>query len=416
MTFPFPRFLSVFLGLVGTIAPDAAADPSWKLYDESNSGLADDWCGIVRIGTKGEIWIGGVVSGLMKFDGANWMHWDLYNSNIRYDMIQAMDVDATGRVWIGTYKGLSVFDGSSFTNYDTINAGFDGNSVDAVKAAPDGKIWIATHAGSFDQKGVTVFDGKSWTTLPVLPANARNDEISSIAFTPSSTAWIGSMAGLVRWDGQFRHFPMAYTGQWHSDELAVDAQGILWSTGFQALLRYNGTSWKTYDYEDVLGIDPNTSCALAPTDKEVWLGCGRKLLRFDRATERVEETFDSTNSPIGARSIWSIAIDKDGALWMGTLGGLLKMDPAGGTGVRSRGRQAKTRLLLDPSGRRLMVRFQDPGTRRYLLRDATGRVVSSGAVDREEASIDLVGIPAGTLLLELRTGDGEHVAHPVFNW
>ena len=47
-------------------------------------------------------------SGLAKFDGSNWIVFDVMNAGFSYN-INALSVDSKGNVWIGTNKGLVQF-------------------------------------------------------------------------------------------------------------------------------------------------------------------------------------------------------------------------------------------------------------------------------------------------------------------
>lgn len=103
-------------------------------------------------------------------------------------------IDSNGVKWFGTWGGgLSRFDGERFKNYTTED-GLPGNIVNAIELDQHGIMWIGTN------KGVSRFDGKTFRNF-----NRTNgllgDYIYSIAIDPEGHKWFGTFGGVSRYTG-----------------------------------------------------------------------------------------------------------------------------------------------------------------------------------------------------------------------
>ncbi|HIE65125.1 MAG: two-component regulator propeller domain-containing protein [Nitrospira sp.] len=103
-------------------------------------------------------------------------------------------IDPTGVKWFGTWGGgLSRFDGKKFKNYTT-REGLPGNIINAIEIDKKGIMWIGTN------KGVSRFDGKSFKTF-----NQSNgllgEYVYSIAIDDEGNKWFGTFGGVSRYSG-----------------------------------------------------------------------------------------------------------------------------------------------------------------------------------------------------------------------
>ena len=103
-------------------------------------------------------------------------------------------IDAKGFKWFGTWGGgLSRFDGKQFKNY-TMADGLPGNIINAIEIDKQGIMWIGTN------KGVSRFDGKGFKNFTT--ANGLlGDYVYSIAIDPEGNKWFGTFGGVSRYAG-----------------------------------------------------------------------------------------------------------------------------------------------------------------------------------------------------------------------
>jgi len=203
----------------------------WDLYTVENTkgGLPNDWVYGLAEGKSGEIWLA-TEGGLARFHKGKWDNWNhakgqgapyekvkhaiaynsdpsqvsthharqkeemgLQNISVAYNpnYIVAMEVDANGVVWVGTWGGgLGRFDGKKWRNYTTAE-GLPGNHVFMLHIDRRGELWVGTNNGLGRMIGGR-FE-KPMTTADGLYANT----VFSMANADDGSLWIGSYGGVT---------------------------------------------------------------------------------------------------------------------------------------------------------------------------------------------------------------------------
>jgi ligand-binding sensor domain-containing protein len=204
----------------------------WDLYTVENTkgGLPNDWVYGLAEGKNGEIWLA-TEGGLARFHKGKWDNWNhakgqgapyekvknaiayksdpsqvsthharqkeemgLQNIDVAYNpnYIVAMEVDAQGSVWVGTWGGgLGRFDGKKWKNYTTAE-GLHGNHVFLLHIDRRGDLWVGTNNGLG-----RMLNGrfeKPMTTAQGLYSNT----VFSMANADDGSLWIGSYGGVTR--------------------------------------------------------------------------------------------------------------------------------------------------------------------------------------------------------------------------
>lgn len=104
-------------------------------------------------------------------------------------------IDAKGDKWFGTWGGgLSRFDGKTFKNYTTED-GLPGNIINALEMDSKGILWIGTN------KGVSRFDGKTFKTFTQMDG-LLGDYVFAITIDPDGHKWFGTFGGVSRYTGE----------------------------------------------------------------------------------------------------------------------------------------------------------------------------------------------------------------------
>jgi ligand-binding sensor domain-containing protein len=78
------------------------------------------------------------------------------------NFILALELDRSGRLWIGTNDGLSRFDGKTFQNFSAIN-GLKSKFIFSIEAASDYSLWL----GGNHSLTRMVLDPKTGTPLNI---------------------------------------------------------------------------------------------------------------------------------------------------------------------------------------------------------------------------------------------------------
>lgn len=203
----------------------------WDLYtvDNTKGGLPNDWVYGLAEGRNGDIWLA-TEGGMARFAKGRWENWNhakgmgasydrvkkdiafkndpgkqsVHHAKQKEEMglqdvdvafnpnyIVALEVDAAGQVWAGTWGGgVSRFDGRRWQSYTT-SEGLPGNHVFALHLDPKGELWVGTNNGLTRwQNGKFA---KAMTTADGLFAN----NIFAMTSSPDGSLWVGSYGGVA---------------------------------------------------------------------------------------------------------------------------------------------------------------------------------------------------------------------------
>jgi signal transduction histidine kinase/ligand-binding sensor domain-containing protein len=190
-------------------------------------------------------------------------------------------------------------------------------SVQAITQTRNGYIWIGTRDGlaRFDGSKFTVYRGSEHPGL-------LSDDIRTLREDNLGRLWIGTFNGGVSCleNGVFRHYS-AEDGLSTSGVLEIfqDRYGNLWFGSWGGISRFNRGRFEIYrEDQGVMGKngwsfidDPKTGTLWAATDQAIhtYLNSGFQV--------------DTNFAQLRTMDIRKIHIDGKGALWIGTLNGLV---------------------------------------------------------------------------------------------
>ncbi|MEM9303577.1 MAG: hypothetical protein AAGE01_15775, partial [Pseudomonadota bacterium] len=233
------------------------------------------------------------------------------------DGVTALHVDALGNFWVGGARGLSRV---SF-RFQTWNAGngLVEDEVTAVEPLGPDRLLLGHNSG------VTLLDGDALQTLrfPMpLEGNAGRHRIMEIAGAPDGTALLAAVdLGLGRWvDGQVLWEGDANGLAGAVTSIALDQAGTQWAVSDRRLWqRRAGT-------DDFVAVDlPGPASAI----RRVSVGhsgrifaataAGLVVIEPDAAPRLVASAERETNL------LYAVLEDRNGAVWVGTGGGLMRM-------------------------------------------------------------------------------------------
>ncbi len=209
------------------------SDPNaWETFTVENTGggLPNDWVYGLDLGKNGEVWLA-TEGGLARFQDNRWDNWNHQDGQgAAYELVKndnsfgtdpatmsshharqkvemgleavdtaynpnyivALEVDASGTVWVGTWGGgLARFDGEKYTNY-TVRDGLPSNHVFMLHEDLQGNLWVGTsHCLSRFENGNFV---NRLTTHEGLFSNT----VFSMATQRDDLLWVGSFGGVAR--------------------------------------------------------------------------------------------------------------------------------------------------------------------------------------------------------------------------
>ena len=318
---------------------------------------------------NGHLWVSSVPKdnlrafafGLYEFDGEGWTTHNA-NTNLSSNIVSALATDGEGLLWVGTWgRGIDVRAANGqWQNLNANNSALEGIDGDTFVAISDidrdanGLLWIANV-----RNGLVVMDG--WPPQQAALNNQLNfgmspgRDMTKIAIGPDGLKWIGTaLDGFFLLDDGGTPFELgdelglvfdtaAYPALTSNAviDIHVDRSGQVWVATNNGLNAVRGeyarpdadfavASWKVYNADN--GLPSTATTSLAEDDwGRIWVGTEGGLARIDTEGQ-VEFALDTSDGLVNNR-VNSLYFDREnGALWIGTLGGMSRLQ-LGGSGV-----------------------------------------------------------------------------------
>lgn len=262
--------------------------------------------------SDGSLWLG-TEAGLYRFDGIESRPWKSpAGRHLISESILALAPGRDGGLWIGTKEGLAYWKGGTLENYPIPDR--TGNPrVISVLVDHAGNVWAGL--AGYRTGGLCRVENHALrcdSDAGHLPGRG----VLSLFEDRGGNIWAGGL-GVCRWSGQ-----MPSTCMWEETAAAVYAiaenpAGGIWAGG-QGLKDPAGS--RSQDYL-VPGFDPKLHIKALLTDRDggLWIGTlGQGLLHYWHGrVDRFTETEGLSND-----TVLSLIEDKEGNIWAGTDGGL----------------------------------------------------------------------------------------------
>src|SRR6202453_4368919 len=223
------------------------------------------------------------------------------------DTVQAIQESQDGYLWIGTTGGRLRFDGSHFHLYNHANVpALADNSVFCILAARDGSLWIGTEGGGLVHLENGVFHAYTQG------AGLTNGFVRSLLEDDQGRIWIGTDNGLFRLaHGKLQQVDTSpYASALAVHAIIEDHEHRVW-VGGSALLVFDpaGVSMKRLPGRD---SENRVKSILETQDGAIWVGTVGGLNRLVKGTFRPVEPIKGT--------VRTLRQTSDGALWIGSIG------------------------------------------------------------------------------------------------
>lgn len=308
----------------------------------------------------------GTYNGMVRYDVARNLV-DVFNKNVEQpgslhaDTVYAVLEDSGGTIWLGTWRGLARFDEATDTFIQYRHSAIDpyslsSDNVRAIYRDRSGALWIGTGNGlnRFDERQETFI---RFLAEPGVDGALQTDAIWDIYEDRKGQLWISTVgSGLYRYEEETGSFwqvlSSARARGANANRLQAvleDHSGVLWVgsagsgvyfqdrvSGYFGLIARDPDAPGGLSSNEVFGIEEDWS------DPDIlWIGTrGGGLNRLDRSTGRLTVF---RHDPGNERSlshdvVEAILVDRAGAVWVGTWGGLDRYD---------RDTQSFTRISFD---------------------------------------------------------------------
>ncbi|MDR0367833.1 MAG: T9SS type A sorting domain-containing protein [Bacteroidales bacterium] len=257
--------------------------------DRRFHGLASDHNVCVKIDPKGRIWIGSTGHGVSRLIDTTWRTFGT-SSKLGHGVVQDILV-IEDTAWIATRNGLSKLVGDSVLKTYRIADGLPDANITCLCQDAVGNLWVGT------AKGLARFDGTNFVKYFPLLGNLSDNYVDALVMDRDNVVWAAIYnSGLWKFDGT--SWNLFFDEELSFTALTVDNRGRIWAgSKLSGVYRYNGRSWKHYTLDDGL-YDASTSAIAVDREGAVWVGAFGGLTKiYDTlaSTDNIS-SFDLENS------------------------------------------------------------------------------------------------------------------------
>jgi signal transduction histidine kinase/CheY-like chemotaxis protein/ligand-binding sensor domain-containing protein len=310
----------------------------WRSFGVAQ-GLPNNQVRCLLPDADGTLWVG-TLDGVARFDGKEFTRWTM-PAPLQDTTVFSLQRDRQGAIWACTGAGLVRFDGKEWTLRYSSKDGLPGDTpLISVTFDSSGQMWVAAVRGVFRQEGERF--------VPVSLADGTSlGETEDILAETNGAIWIASWdRGVFRWNGKQIepvHVPAGFEAS-RAFGIRRDQEGRLWISTLRGVLRWDADASNLVD----AGIGPMTWPTYRDAEGVWWVG-GSGL---ERRSANSTAVYTKADGLAGAR-VYAIAPGGNGALWIGTDGGLSRFEEEGLQVLSTKDGLPKnivTRVAIAPDG------------------------------------------------------------------
>lgn len=260
---------------------------------------------------NGNLWIGTLGGGLLRYDGYNFISFT-EEKGLTNNFIRALMIDNKGLLWIGTEKGICTYNGLEFSYIDSIN-GPGNTTISAIIQDYNNNYWFGTNQNGIYKLDSNIFS--HYNTENGLPDNS----IHCLYQAPDSTIWFGTNKGagvyknnsfskITKQDGLSSNIIRG---------ICTDYEGNTWfATYSHGVCKFNGDSIQKFSTADGIS-NRRVYTVFNDTHGNIWFGTNRGITKFNGETFSVY----TEDNGLASNIVVDIFEDSSGGMWFGTSGG-----------------------------------------------------------------------------------------------
>lgn len=309
----------------------------WSLSDQQISDMYLDDQNILWVGTYNN----GINKAILHPNIQHWYHDPNNHHSMNEPAIRSICKDLDDNTWIGTRsKGISVKrkDGS-FTHFQQDEKSENtlaSNYIYKVFCDSEGMIWVGT------RRGLNRINPKTNRIQRWEEYDLNYIRVVEIIEDKNRDIWLATHKGIykyVRKDDSFTYYdPTTYQSTRFVSTIFIDSQDQIW-TGNETegvyILKENARDGRltvvdhlTHDTTNISSISDNRIiCVLEDKNKQIWIGTGNGLDKFDSKHKTVTR-FSGKPDGLPESTIAGIITDNSGNIWCSHKRGMSKIDVA----------------------------------------------------------------------------------------
>ena len=236
-----------------------------------------------------------------------------------YTWIRHIMRDSRDYMWFSSIYGAHRYDGHSFSDYYFHRVpGSSPSAVSQVYETADSLLWFSTSEGLYS------LDRRTETREYYLDSLY----IHSVVETAPGVLWVAANRGLFRREGA--DFKLVPDAAFHAVALLGDSRGALWAgTGDGRLMFSAGADGRFSEVTLPQALHSEVQHLMEDRDHNIWLcTSGSGAARYNLKTGEVD-LFNTGTGHIENNLVRDCIQTPDGAVWLGTEQGIVRIFPDG---------------------------------------------------------------------------------------
>lgn len=296
-----------FTGMVMYKDPKYDHFDNWEILNSFTTSLPSSYLFKTKEAPDGSMWIAG--GGGFNNKGGEW---SVYQQANTYNTLTSVDINSKGEVYFGSSKrGIFKVDGDSIINFNADEWGLLNDHTIDICIDQEDNIWLASIKGLNMCK-----DGKckSFTKKTGL----LSSNIYFLKTDSKGRVWVGTPKGASVYDhGKWISYSKKESGLvGYVYDMAEDNDGNFWAATGRGIFKLEGNKWTKIEPKSLGNNGPKSLIAKSIAfDKEgtMWVGT---LTYFLYSFDGQEwKHYNSNNSGILFRTVRNINIRSNGDIW-----------------------------------------------------------------------------------------------------
>lgn len=310
---------------------------SWTIFTQQNSELPWDMTRAISNDADGNIWIG-TDNGVVKLSDGKWEHYNSKNTLIsptpynkdRTQSVRNLAVDKSNSKWFVIGWAAYKYDNTTWTKYDSLNSPI--NWARKIFVDHSNNVWFT----SWD--GVAKFDGKNWSVINKANSNLPTDKTLGVYADKKNRVWIGTFEGnVVIENGTTKVLndmdsPLSKA---FISKIVEDKKGNMWFSLYNdksddagIYLQDMYGKWTRIAHSNPKLFRENTinDFFLDEDDGVLWITLNGIGVVSYKLVSKEWEIYTNQNSNVPSIHCEQITKDKDGAIWIATYAGVIKLN------------------------------------------------------------------------------------------
>jgi signal transduction histidine kinase/CheY-like chemotaxis protein/streptogramin lyase len=252
--------------------------------------------------------------------------------------------DKQGFVWVGGDNRLDKMDPRTgecvhYLSENRNTKGLQKGLITALEEDDFGNIWIGFEKNGLCRLKPATGEVHNFISNPTRRYSLNSNEIITLYNDGAGTLWVGTNQGINTYTFSHKRFnnflnsnidTSIKDNQTVSDAL-VDDNNTIWFCSYEGLFKYN----RKGKPEMVLPLDAKE---IAQDNKgKLWIGGNGVIMSYDPVTKEQKRFLHNPKDPtsISSDTIWTIHLDQEQILWLGTGGkGLCGLNTKTGKAIR----------------------------------------------------------------------------------